>query len=82
MRDIMIVLNAVTKKFGHLKAVDAVSYQIKRGEFFALLGPNGAGKTTIIRMLLGFIRPTSGSVTINGIPSWETRARKNMGFLI
>jgi len=77
----MIVLDAVTKKFGDLKAVDNVSYQIKKGEFFALLGPNGAGKTTIIRMLLGFIQPTFGSVTINGAPSSETRARKNIGYI-
>jgi ABC-2 type transport system ATP-binding protein len=81
MREIMIVLDAVTKKFGNLTAVDTVSYQIKRGDFFALLGPNGAGKTTIIRMLLGFIQPTSGSVTIDGIPACETRARKNMGYI-
>jgi len=81
MSKIMIVLDAVTKKFGNMKAVDNVSYHIKKGEFFALLGPNGAGKTTIIRMLLGFIQPTSGSITINGIPSSETRARKNIGYI-
>lgn len=77
----MIVLDQVTKKFGTLKAVDDVSYQIHKGEFFALLGPNGAGKTTIIKMLLGFIQPTSGSITINGVPSSETRARKNIGYI-
>jgi ABC-2 type transport system ATP-binding protein len=77
----MIVLDAVTKKFGDLTAVDTVSYQINKGEFFALLGPNGAGKTTIIKMLLGFIRPTSGSITINGIPSFETKTRKNIGYI-
>lgn len=77
----MIVLDAVTKKFGNLTAVDTVSYQIKKGEFFALLGPNGAGKTTIIRMLLGFIQPTSGRITIKGVPSCETRARKNIGYI-
>ncbi len=77
----MIVLDGVTKKFGNLKAVDNVSYHIKKGEFFALLGPNGAGKTTIIRMLLGFIQPTFGSITINEIASSETRARKNIGYI-
>lgn len=77
----MIVLDAVTKTFGDLKAVDTVSYQINRGEFFALLGPNGAGKTTIIKMLLGFIQPTSGSITINGISCFKTRARKNIGYI-
>jgi ABC-2 type transport system ATP-binding protein len=77
----MIVLDAVTKKFGNLKAVDNVSYQVKKGDFFALLGPNGAGKTTIVKMLMGFIKPTSGSLTINGIPSFETRARENIGYI-
>ncbi len=77
----MIVLDAVTKKFGDLKAVDDVSYQIEKGEFFALLGPNGAGKTTIIKMLLGFLQPTSGRILIKGVPSSETRARKNVGYI-
>lgn len=77
----MIVLDGVTKKFGNLKAVDNVSYHIKKGEFFALLGPNGAGKTTIIRMLLGFIQPTFGSIAIKGTPCSETRARKNIGYI-
>ena len=77
----MIVLDAVTKKFGSLKAVDAVSYQINKGEFFALLGPNGAGKTTIIKMLLGFVQPTSGSIRIKGVACSETRARKNIGYI-
>lgn len=77
----MIVLDSVTKKFGSITAVDNLSCQIQKGEYFALLGPNGAGKTTIIRMLMGFIRPSSGTVTINGIPIDETRARKNIGYV-
>ncbi|MCP3944495.1 MAG: ABC transporter ATP-binding protein [Desulfobacteraceae bacterium] len=77
----MIELDGVTKKFGNLKAVDNVSYQIKKGESFALLGPNGAGKTTIIKMLLGFISPTSGRITIKGIPSFETKTRNNIGYI-
>ncbi|MCD4742338.1 MAG: ABC transporter ATP-binding protein [Desulfobacteraceae bacterium] len=77
----MIILDNVTKKFGALKAVDQVSFQVNNDEFFALLGPNGAGKTTIIRMLLGFIQPTSGSVLINGIPASQTKARKKFGYV-
>ncbi len=79
--EIMVVLDAVTKRFGDLTAVDEVSCQIKKGEFFALLGPNGAGKTTIIRMLLGFIQPSSGRITINGIPSSQTSVRQNIGYV-
>ena len=77
----MIELDAVTKKFGNLKAVDNVSYQIEKGEFFALLGPNGAGKTTIIKMLLGFIQPTSGRISIKGISTSATKARQNVGYV-
>ncbi|MEE4603315.1 MAG: ATP-binding cassette domain-containing protein, partial [Desulfobacteraceae bacterium] len=56
----MITLDSVTKRFGGLAAVNNVSYTIQKGESFALLGPNGAGKTTIVRMLLDFIKPSSG----------------------
>ncbi len=77
----MIVLDSVTKTFGTVKAVDSVSCKINKGEFFAMLGPNGAGKTTIIKLLLGFIQPTSGRITINKGPCSETRARKSIGYL-
>ena len=62
----MIALNSVTKKFGTFTAVDNITYRVEKGEYFALLGPNGAGKTTVVRMLLGFIKPSSGSITIDG----------------
>ncbi len=77
----MICLDSVTKKFGSHTAVDNISYNIEKGEYFALLGPNGAGKTTIVRMLLGFIKPTSGSVTINGMPVANPDSRNKIGYL-
>jgi len=77
----MITLNSVTKKFGAVTAVDNVSYTIEKGEYFALLGPNGAGKTTIVRMLLDFIQPTAGSITIDGIPVSDPESRKHIGYL-
>jgi len=77
----MIILDSVTKKFGGLAAVDNVSYTIQKGESFALLGPNGAGKTTIVRMLLDFIKPSSGSITINGCPASEPKSRKYIGYI-
>ncbi|MBW1867396.1 MAG: ABC transporter ATP-binding protein [Deltaproteobacteria bacterium] len=77
----MIVLDSVTKKFGDLAAVENVSYTIHKGESFALLGPNGAGKTTIVRMLLGFIKPSSGSITINGLPASDPESRKHIGYI-
>jgi ABC-2 type transport system ATP-binding protein len=77
----MITLNAVTKKFNAVTAVDTVTYTVEKGEHFALLGPNGAGKTTIVRMLLGFSSPDSGTISIDGIPVTDTNARKNVGYL-
>jgi ABC-2 type transport system ATP-binding protein len=77
----MITLTSVIKKYKDFTAVDNVSYTIADGECFALLGPNGAGKTTIVRMLLGFTQPTSGAVTINGIPANDPESRKNVGYL-
>ena len=77
----MIKIDSVTKKFGAFTAVDQVSYTIEKGESFALLGPNGAGKTTIVRMLLDFIQPSSGSITINGLPSSNPESRRYVGYL-
>jgi ABC-2 type transport system ATP-binding protein len=62
----MIEVKNVTKKFDKVVAVDDVSLDVKPAEIFALLGPNGAGKSTIIKMLTTLLRPTSGSVTVNG----------------
>jgi ABC-2 type transport system ATP-binding protein len=55
-------VEAIEKQFHTVKAVDKLSFQIEKGEIFALLGPNGAGKTTTVRILLGIIKPDSGSV--------------------
>lgn len=77
----MIKPDSVTKRFGAFTAVDNVSYTIQKGESFALLGPNGAGKTTIVRMLLDFIKPSSGSITINGLPASDPESRKHIGYI-
>lgn len=77
----MIELKSVTKKFGSLVAVDDVSFSVGAGEYFALLGPNGAGKTTIVRMLLDFTRPTSGSLFVNGLPAESAGSRAAVGYL-
>jgi ABC-2 type transport system ATP-binding protein len=80
-RNAMIQLDAVSKKFGVFTAVDSVSYTIQKGESFALLGPNGAGKTTIVRMLLDFIKPSSGSITLNGLPASDPESRRHIGYV-
>ena len=67
-----ITLTSVTKQFGDTRAVDDVSLQIEGGEFFSLLGPSGCGKTTTLRIIGGFVYPTSGEVFINGEPMKQT----------
>jgi ABC-type multidrug transport system ATPase subunit len=76
----MISLTSVTKRYGPLIAVNDVSCTIEKGEFFALLGPNGAGKTTTVKMLLDFVRPDSGTITIDGVSSAKAFARTGVGF--
>lgn len=68
-----IEAKGLTKVFGSVVAVSGVDLLVRRGEIFGLLGPNGAGKTTTIRMILGLIRPTKGSVKIFGIPVEDRR---------
>jgi spermidine/putrescine ABC transporter ATP-binding subunit len=68
MSDSIISLQNVSKHFGPVKAVDAVSFEIRRGEFFSLLGPSGCGKTTLLRMLAGFEVATEGEIFIDGQP--------------
>ncbi len=63
--DVVIESLALTKQFrGGVRAVDTVSFQVQRGSVCGLLGPNGAGKTTTLRMLVGLVRPTSGSARL------------------
>jgi spermidine/putrescine ABC transporter ATP-binding subunit len=63
----IISFQNITKRYGNVTAVDAVSLDIRKGEFFALLGPSGCGKTTLLRMLAGFEIPTDGRVLIDGV---------------
>ncbi len=67
-----ITLTSVTKRFGDTVAVDDVSLQIEGGEFFSLLGPSGCGKTTTLRIIGGFVYPTTGEVHINDALMAET----------
>jgi ABC-2 type transport system ATP-binding protein len=63
----MIRVQNLVKTFGDVTAVAGVSFEVKAGEIFAFLGPNGAGKTTTIQMLTTLLRPTSGSVALDGL---------------
>jgi len=67
MEKMILETRNLTKKFGDFTAVNEVNLAIQEGEIFGLLGPNGAGKTTTISMITGLLKPTSGSITVDGI---------------
>lgn len=62
-----ISANALTRRFGTFTAVDAITFDVRRGEVFGFLGANGAGKTTAMRMLIGLLEPSEGSATVAGV---------------
>jgi spermidine/putrescine transport system ATP-binding protein len=64
----ILEIRNVTRRFGNLKAIDALSLTIEAGEFFTLLGPSGCGKTTLLRMIAGFDEPDSGELFLDGQP--------------
>lgn len=66
MRDTVISVKDLCKDFGSFRAVDRITFEVRRGEIFGFLGANGAGKTTAMRMLCGLSYPTSGSGTVAG----------------
>ncbi|MEO6005888.1 MAG: ABC transporter ATP-binding protein [Opitutus sp.] len=63
----MIEVKGLVKTYGPIRAVDGVSFHINRGEILGFLGPNGAGKSTTMKMLTGFLRPDSGTATVDGL---------------
>ena len=70
----MIEATGLTKVYGGKTAVDGVSFTVQAGQVTGFLGPNGAGKSTTMRMIMGLDRPTSGSVTVNGLPYAQHKA--------
>jgi ABC-2 type transport system ATP-binding protein len=80
---VLIEIDGLTKCFGTFTAVDHVSFQVRRGEVLGFLGPNGAGKSTTMRMLAGFMIPTSGTARIlsHDVQVDSVAARRVLGFL-
>ncbi|MBI5372928.1 MAG: ABC transporter ATP-binding protein [Sphingobacteriales bacterium] len=83
MSDKVIIAEKLTKRFGDFTAVDAISFEVNRGEIFGFLGANGAGKTTAMRMLSGLSMPTSGKATVAGFDVYREneKIKRNIGYM-
>lgn len=81
--DFAITARQLTKRFGDFTAVDAISFEVSKGEIFGFLGANGAGKTTAMRMLCGLSKPTSGEATVAGfdVNRHPEEIKKNIGYM-
>lgn len=79
----VIKLEKLTKDYGEGRGVFDLDLEINQGEMMGYVGTNGSGKTTTIRNVLGFLKPTSGKVTVNGLSSWEhaSEIAKNVGYV-
>jgi ABC-2 type transport system ATP-binding protein len=79
----MITVEGVTKRYGDVIAVDALSFEVARGEVVGFLGPNGAGKSTTMRMITGTLQPDEGVVLFDGSPIADdlTNAKRRVGYL-
>jgi len=79
----MIEVQSVTKYYGQVRALNNVSFDVKKGEIVGLLGPNGSGKTTLMRILTGFFPPTEGKVRVAGVDveTDSLEARNHLGYL-
>ncbi|MEO6035684.1 MAG: ATP-binding cassette domain-containing protein [Verrucomicrobiota bacterium] len=79
----MLCIQSVTKHYGALTALDGVSLDIARGEFFGLLGPNGAGKSTLMALVAGLRAPDAGTMKLDGVPlsASDVAVRASLGFV-
>jgi len=81
--DIAVSASKLSRRFGAFKAVDEISFEVKKGEIFGFLGANGAGKTTAIKMLCGLLKPTEGDAFVAGfsIRTDTAMIKKNIGYM-
>ncbi|MBQ5826130.1 MAG: ATP-binding cassette domain-containing protein, partial [Bacteroidaceae bacterium] len=78
-----IVVDKISKSFGKIKALDSVSFQVKKGELFGLIGPDGAGKTTLFRILTTLLHPNAGKATVDGFDTIKDylKIRQRVGYM-
>ena len=83
MAEVMIEVNNLTKFYGEHLAVDDISFEVKKGEVVGFLGPNGSGKTTTMRILTGYLPPSTGTASIAGFNTMTDSldARRHIGYL-
>ena len=81
MTELAIDVDQVTKRFGALTALDAVTLRVPRGQVYGILGPNGSGKTTLIRALVGLVAPDSGTVSVLGHRMPELGVLGRIGYM-
>jgi len=81
--NVAVKVNHLTRAFGDFKAVDDISFQVRKGEIFGFLGANGAGKTTTIRMLCGLLLPSSGQAEVGGFDVYKEfeKIKLNIGYM-
>ncbi|MCG8462146.1 MAG: ATP-binding cassette domain-containing protein, partial [Holophagales bacterium] len=81
--DVLIQVEGLRKHYGPIKAVDGISFEVRRGDILGFLGPNGAGKTTAMRLVTGFLEPDAGRVTVCGhdLAGESLAARQRIGYL-
>jgi ABC-2 type transport system ATP-binding protein len=77
----VIQLENVHKAFGGVRAVDGLTFAVESGQITGFLGANGAGKTTTIKMLMGFIRPDSGKLSVGGGDPSLAASRRRIGYM-
>ena len=81
MDDKVFEINSVSRLFGHVAVVDDLTLALGKGEVVGFLGTNGAGKTTTIKMLIGLLRPTSGTIRLFGGDPLDASTRRRIGYM-
>ncbi|MCH9649582.1 MAG: ABC transporter ATP-binding protein [Deltaproteobacteria bacterium] len=81
--DLLVEVRDLTKHYGSIKAVDGVSFSVRRGDVLGFLGPNGAGKTTAMKMITGFLEPDNGQIQVAGfdVATEGLESRRRVGYL-
>ncbi len=81
--DVLVEVRELSKSYGPIRAVDGISFEVRRGDVLGFLGPNGAGKTTAMKMITGFLEPDAGSVRVAGhdMADGSLAARRRIGYL-